>query len=119
MKKFEMPVVVLNEMTMNESIASDCCFKLTTEGYVTTKAVLNGGKIDSLVTYPLKAVVQDYYGSRSALPSYHYKVVFPSTQASPTPTALTGTINEAGLTGSGTATVTKNVLFFSASANGT
>lgn len=122
MKKFEMPVVVLNEMTMNESIASDCCFKLVTEGYVTTKTVLNGGSIGSYVTYPLKASVSSFYGSRTALPSYHYKVYVPIntslTTAAPTPTPAppyTGTINEAGLTSNSNAVKSYDVLSFSTS----
>ena len=120
MKKFEMPVVVLNEMTMNESIASDCCFKQVTEGYVTTKTVLNGGTIGSYVTYPLKASVVDFYGSRSALPTYHYKVYVPINNftSAPTPTPVVGSINQAGWTSDANAVKSYDVLTFSTDASG-
>ena len=101
MKKFEMPVVVLNEMTMNESIASDCCYKQVTEGYVTTKTVLNGGSISDYVTYPLKTIVANRYGNRAALPSYHYNLytvlagntVIPDTTVSGVTWPVEGTVS--------------------------
>ena len=75
MKKFEMPVVVLNEMTMNESIAADCCYSVKVDGYVTTKTVLSGGEIGTYTTYPLLTDVINHFGTRANLPNYHYKLL--------------------------------------------
>lgn len=77
MKKFEMPVVVLNEMTMNESIASDCCYRVKVDGYVTEKIVLNGGSIANYTTYHLKPVVEAHYLTRANMPAYHYQLWVP------------------------------------------
>ena len=77
MKKFEMPVVVLNEMTMNESIASDCCYRVKVDGYVTEKIVLNGGSIANHTTYQLKPAVESHFGTRANMPAYHYKLLVP------------------------------------------
>ena len=116
MKKFEMPVVVLNEMTMNESIASDCCYKLVTEGLVTTKTILNGGTSGTSTTYPLKASVVAAFGSRTNMPNYHYKVFIPNVNfVSPTvnPIASFPGIGETGvISGGGTAGKTYDVLSF-------
>ncbi|MEG0767371.1 MAG: hypothetical protein RR482_06615 [Clostridia bacterium] len=48
MKNFEMPIVAMNEMAMNESIASDCCYAYTETGLDRISKVINGGTIGTV-----------------------------------------------------------------------
>ncbi|GHU72193.1 hypothetical protein AGMMS49992_07630 [Clostridia bacterium] len=81
MKKFEQPVVALNEMMMSESIASICCYSQSTVGdfwgtQTVTKTVLNGGSLgtsgSSDSRYRLNANIINHFGGITPLPSYHY-----------------------------------------------
>jgi hypothetical protein len=60
MKTFEKPVVVLNEMLMNESIAAACCYSLVNG----LKEVKSGGKIDEkFITYSIPSKLLSYFGN--------------------------------------------------------
>ncbi|MDR2658251.1 MAG: hypothetical protein LBB86_10545 [Oscillospiraceae bacterium] len=79
MKKFEKPVVALNEMMMSESIASICCYAVTTTGdawgvSTTIKTVLNGGYIGSTggSHYSLTDKVVNFLGGVIPAPQVHY-----------------------------------------------
>ncbi|MDR1569529.1 MAG: hypothetical protein LBS72_03455 [Oscillospiraceae bacterium] len=82
MKVFEKPVVVLNEMLMNESIASACCYDQKTDGLVTTLIPLNGGTIvKDYRSFSLNPVVLNLLGSYATAPSNHYKLYIPTATA--------------------------------------
>ena len=73
MKLFEKPIVVLNEMMMNESIASSaCCYVSGAAGNV----ALNGGQFQASYTYGtnLKQMVLGAFGGIAPASSYHYKL---------------------------------------------
>jgi hypothetical protein len=89
MKKFEMPVVVLSEMMMNESIAATCCYSKTTTGLVTTLKVLNGGTIGDSTTYKLKDAVVKALGGLATAPCNHYEFYEYDHTATPPSSAIT------------------------------
>ncbi|MDR1598776.1 MAG: hypothetical protein LBS11_02710 [Oscillospiraceae bacterium] len=81
MKKFEQPVVALNEMTMSESIASICCYAKSEIGDAwgtlqTNVTVLNGGSIsaksDGTKRYFVHENVLAALGGIVPAPSVHY-----------------------------------------------
>jgi hypothetical protein len=78
-KKFEKPVVALNEMMMSESIASICCYAKTTTGSEwgvqnTIVTVLNGGTIGSTggSHYSIATGVLRALGGVLPAPQVHY-----------------------------------------------
>lgn len=77
MKNFEMPVVAVNEMLMSESIASMCCFAESSTkiggSIITTKTVLNGGSIESVVTKTLPKWITNYFGSIENVPDVQWE----------------------------------------------
>ncbi|GHU69253.1 hypothetical protein FACS1894184_12930 [Clostridia bacterium] len=83
MKKFEQPVVALNEMMMSESIASICCYSKTTVGNVwgtssTVINALNGGSISSGVGksthYMVRTEILQKLGGIIPAPQVHYYI---------------------------------------------
>jgi hypothetical protein len=75
MKTFEKPVVVLNEMLMNESIAAACCFA-TVNG---VDKVLSGGSIlakGDYKQYWLDGSILDLFGGHPPLAGAHYDVSY-------------------------------------------
>jgi len=61
-------------MDMAESIASACCYSVTTskDGLVTTKNILTGGTITTLETYQVYQDLIEFYGGIASLPANHY-----------------------------------------------
>ena len=99
MKKFEKPVVVLNEMLMNESIATDCCYDMVQDGLVTTLKAFNGGTIGSSKTYSLYSDVIKLLGGYATTPSNHYKLYIPKVKSNPGYSYSVGAVPD--LTGGG------------------
>ncbi|GHU70305.1 hypothetical protein AGMMS49992_02390 [Clostridia bacterium] len=81
MKKFEWPVVLLTEMSMNESIASICCYSETSTSTlnkeIIVRTILNGGRIGSIADkFNLIDGVSRAFGGVLPPASQHEKITF-------------------------------------------